>query len=382
MRRYRVVQWMMVLALTLLPACRTASSPPGDVLILALAAPFSGEFSLLGQSTYNGVVLAAEEWNQRGGVLGRPVQIVTVDTRCEYEGGRAAAQEAISEYGAQFIVGAICARASEGVAQVASELGVLQITPASVHLDLTTRPDGTVRPYVFRVPFVDRDQGSVAATFALESLGAQRAAILYPRRNTYAQALVDAFVETFSAGQGEIVAQQAYNPEDAEFYNVLQDAREAEPDVIYMPGYYDVANRLVGQARAFGLLQPIIGSDGWDSPALDMQVTAGSYFTTHYAPQEPRAAVQAWIQRYEARYIVPPDDLATMGYDATNVLLNAISRAGVIAPLYVVPTLEDTTFGEAVTGPLYFDALHNPVKPVPIVRVEGGQIVFVDRRLP
>lgn len=380
MQRFCGWRWLLAVALVL-TACQ-AGGPSDETLILALVAPFSGDYAPLGQSVYNGVVLAVEEWNQRGGVLGRGVQIVALDSGCDYETGRAAAQKAIGEHGARFIVGAVCATASEGVAQVAGEAGVLQITPASVNLDLTVNREGAVRPLVFRTPFVDRDQGIVAAHFALDTLEARRAAILYPRRNTYAQTLADAFAETFSAGQGEIVAQEIYNPDEAQFYNMLQGVREAAPDFIYMPGYYDAINRLAGQARAFGLWQPIIGSDGWDSSHLDLSATSGCYFTTHYAPQEPRAEVQAWIQRYEARYIVPPDALATMGYDTVNLLLEAIARVGVLSPFETALALELLTFEEAITGPLSFDAWHNPIKPVPLMRVEREGIVFVERRLP
>jgi len=272
----------------------------------------------------------------------------------------------------------VCADASEGVAQVAMQEGVLQITPASVNLDLTLDGEGEVRPLVFRVPFVDPAQGTAMAEFALENLGAARAAVLYAEGSTYGSALADAFEQTFKAADGEIVVHEAYDQDSDSFFDVLDIVREAVPDVIYVPGYYTIANRLVPQARAFGLSQIILGSDGWDSPDLRLDNVNRCYFTSHYFPQEPCTAVEMWIKTYEARYIVQPDALATLSYDATNMLFSAIVEAGTTAPQLVAATMETMTF-DAVSGEITFDEAHNPIKPILLLKAQDGQVLFVER---
>ena len=379
LRRIQFVFVCLAVLLTL-PACGRQSNTGDEPIIVAVIAPFSGDFEPWGIAMRDGAVLAVDGWNQRGGVLGRPVRVTLHDSLCDYATAREVAQTAINE-GAHFLIGAVCSDASEGVAQIATELNVLQIAPTSVDPETTLDNDGTVRPLVFRIPFLDVDQGIVAARFALDTLQADTAAILYAENNVYGLTLADAFEETFTAGDGEILVRGTYNHDAAEYYDVLVDIRDANPDILYLPGYYNVMNRLVSQARRFGMFQTIIGSDGWDSPALDLAVTDESYFTTHYFSGDPRPEVTAWAQLYAARYQVEPDAVATMSYDAANILFTAVTAAGTIEPFSVADVLETSTF-EAVSGQLTFDEFHNPTKGVIIVRVYDDRVLYVDRLMP
>ncbi len=377
MRTCAIVLGVMLLAL---PACRAQGEDAA--LTVAVIAPFSGDFESLGRASRAGVELALAEWNQRGGVSGQLVQVVWFDAQCDYATAREVTQEAIDEQGIRFIIGEVCSDAAEGVAQVATELEALQLSPTSVDPELTLDFEGNVRPLVFRVPFIDPLQGTVAAQFALETLQADSAAILYAENSTYGLALADAFETAFTAGGGEILLRTTYNQDAESYYDRLQPVRDANPDLLYMPGYYNVMNRLVAQARGFGLLQPLIGSDGWDAPGLDLHVVDGSYFTTHYSSQDPRPEVAAWIQRYTAHYLVQPDTVATLSYDALNILLTAIQEAGTTTdPYQVAAKMEKLTFA-TVAGPMTFDEFHNPVKGVLLMRAFNGQIVYVDCLTP
>jgi len=347
---------------------------------VAVIAPFSGEFAPWGNAVRDGVVLAVDGWNQRGGVLGRAVQVLLKDGRCDYNAARQVTEEAINE-GAQFVIGEVCGVASEGVAQVTTDLRVLQIAPTSVDPETTLDNDGSVRPLVFRIPFLDVDQGIVAAHFALETLQAGTAAILYAENSAYGLTLADAFEKTFTDGDGEILVRKTYNQDTEAFFDVLEEVRDLNPDVLYLPGYYNVMNRLVSQTRQFGMFQPIIGSDGWDSPDLDYAATDGCYFTTHYFAGEPRPEVTAWTQLYTARYQVEPDAVATLSYDAVNVLFAAVTAAGTLEPFAVADVLETTTF-ETVSGQLTFDEYHNPTKGVLVVRIYNGRVTYIDRLMP
>lgn len=373
---------LLCLVLLLLPACGLLEEQQqrGQEVIVAVIAPLDGDFAPWGQAVRNGVMLAVEGWNQRGGVLGRSIQVTSHDSECDFTEARKVAEEAIRE-GAQFIIGAVCGEASRGVAQIATQFNVVQIAPTSVDPQTTLFLDRSVRPLVFRVPFLDADQGETAARFALENLNVKTAAILYAENSGYGLALAEAFQQTFTAGGGEILVRKTYNQDDDNFFNVLEEVRAANPAVLYLPGYYNGMNRLVPQARAFGMFQPLIGSDGWDSPELDFAATDGAYFTTHYFPDEPRPEVAAWKALYAARYLVDPDAVATLSYDAANILFTAITAAGTTAPFPVAGALETLTF-EAVSGQLTFDDSHNPIKGVLMVRVLNGRVIYVDRLMP
>lgn len=375
--RYRQARWCLLAVALWLVGCASARPETVDVLKIGVLAPLSGDFEPLGRRVRDGVLLAVEAQNGTGGVLGRQVQVVLEDTQCDYFGGREATQAAIDE-GARFLIGAVCAEASEGVAQVATEAGALQISPAALDLDLTLDGNGDVRDLVYRLPVPDVTQGAAAAAFAKERLGAERAGILYPEEGDYGLTLAEAFRTAFEDAGGEVVIRQAYDQDAELFFEVLEAVRDENPDVLYLPGYHTVMNRLVAQARQFGLLQPIVGSDGWHSASLDRVVTDGCYFTTQYFAGEPRAVVQGWVQLYEARYLSPPDALATMSFDAANLMFQAIETAGFLEPTLVAQALGDLTY-EGVSGTITFDASHNPTKPLLVLRVDPAGFIFQGR---
>ncbi len=377
-------RWLYLILALLLPltACQGATNQQTPVTLkIGLVGPFSGEFQSLGQQVHNGVMLAVEGWNQRGGVLGHPVEIVLLDSQCDPATAQDALLTAMEEEQVQFVIGGVCGDVSERVARIAMRHNLLQISPASVQLDLTLDDDGDLRPLVFRAPFVDPAQGIVAAQFALHQLGAESAVILTAQGSPYGKTLADAFEEAFQAEDGKIKLRATYDREAHTFFDRLTDVRDAAPDVLYLPGYYTVMNELVPQARSYGINARIIGSDGWDSPQLDTAKMGGCYFTTHYAPDDPRDVAKQWNQLYTGRYLVPPDALATLGYDAANILLTALQESKVPEPYLVAQTMEKATFN-TVSGEVHFDTQHNPIKPVTIVQVRDGKIVYVNRLLP
>jgi len=140
-------------------------------------------------------------------------------------------------------------------------------------------------------------------------------------------------------------------------------------------------NVIAAQAREKGITAVMMGGDDWDSAQLDRTATEGGYFTNHCAPEDPRPVVQEWVKKYQARYGSVPNALATLGYDAANVLFQAVEKAGADDPVKVAQTMEGMRF-EAVTGPIAFDSQHNPVKPACIFHVTGGEAQFVTTLYP
>ncbi len=372
---------VLLLILSLLAGCagEVAQTQP-DPLVIAVLAPLSEEYELLGQSLRNGVVLAVEEWNQRG-VLRRPIQIVLLDTECNFETAYEVAEAAIKEHGTYFIIGGVCSVASEAIAQVASEEGAIQISPASADPDILLDNQEDLRPFVFALATSDPLQATLVASYTLETLEAETAAIFYDQDSSYGLVLANAFEAAFTAGDGEVLAREVYDREDENFFDVLEEIRDAEVDVLYLPGYYEVAQRLVPQIRAYGINATIVGSDGWDSPLLERRRVDGSYFAVHYYPAEPRPQVEIWQEKYRTRYIVDPNVLAALGYDATNILLATLHQAGTLDPLTVAARMERMTY-EVVTGRVDYDEGHGANTGMVLLQVQGGDLVYVDRLLP
>lgn len=348
--------------------------PSGPTLRIALLSPSSGELATFGREVRNGSILAFDEWNNRGGVLGRRIEWTIYDTDCTFEEARQAAQQAVAD-GFQFIIGPLCSDTAIAAAEVAEAQGVLLLAPTATHPLVTVNGQGQTRPTVFRASYAAPYQAQAAASFAVEKLGKRRAALFFDPGDDYSAALGKTFSAEFTAQGGEIVYEFPYSPADTDFTAALQAAVEAGAEMFYLPAPVAVVNRVAGQLSA---TQPLLllGSDSWDAPGLDLAGAEGNYFTRHFFLDEHRPAVQAWADAYKAAYAVAPDTLAALGYDAAAILMKAIEEAGSAEVRLVADALAQGQF-EAVTGPISFDGQHNPVKPVPVVQVKEGKTIFV-----
>lgn len=384
----RTRKWVLHLVCTMAlitlaaPQCNTPTPTPNPRVRVAILTPMTGELATFGETVRNGITLAFDERNDRGGVKGQPIEWVLEDTRCDPLEARRAAERAVIERGIHFIVGGLCSEAAIPIARVADEQGALFIAATATHPLVTVDDTGATRSLVFRASYAYPYQGRAAARFALEDLNTRRAAVLINPTDDFVRSLAGEFTAAFVAGGGQMVATLTYpqggpagDARDADFGTIIADVARAEPEVLYVPDAYPVANRVGSQVRAQALNVTLIGSDLWDSGALDLEALDGAYFTLHYSRETPNLVAQAWAERYLSAFALEPDALAALGYDAASLLASAAEGADRLSPDAVARELETMEF-EGVTGRWHFDAQHNPVKPVVVVRIEGEDVIF------
>lgn len=378
-RTFTVLALIVVLT-TLVAACKPAAP---KTLKVAILAPLSGDVATFGVSTRDGALLAIDEWNAKGGLLGRKIEAVVEDSQCEAEPAASAANKVINQDQVKFIIGEVCSKASIPVSEIVDGTGgkVLQISPTSTNPKVTIREDGSAKPTVFRACFIDPFQGTVAAKFALDKLGAKTAAVLLDQGNDYVRGLAEFFRDAFEAGGGKVVVWETYTAGDKDFSAILTKVKDANPDVLFLPDYYQTVNLIAAQANQMGIKAVKMGGDGWDSPELDRQATAGGFFTNHYTSEDTRPVVQDFVKRYQAKYGSVPDALAALAYDAANILFQAIQQAGTDDPLKVAQTMEKGKFS-VVSGDITFDNQHNPKKCAVILEVSPEKVSYRDTVCP
>jgi branched-chain amino acid transport system substrate-binding protein len=225
-------------------------------------------------------------------------------------------------------------------------------------------------------PSIKTFQGQVGAKFAKDNLGADTAFILLDQGNDYVRGLAEEFEKTFIAIGGTVVGKETYTSQDSDFSAILTKVAEANPDFVYLPDYYNIVNLVTRQAKEKGITSSFVGGDGWDSADLDRTAAEGGYYTNHYSEQDTRQIVKDWVTNYQAEYGTVPDALATLAYDATNLLLASIEKAGKDDPAVVSKTMEGISL-DAVSGTITFDAQHNPIKSAVILQVKDGQIEYI-----
>lgn len=330
-----------------------------------------------------GAQLAADQWNARGGVLGRPVTIVFKGTgRDDPQSGVGAARYVITVDHVKYIIGDVFSSLSIPISEIANDAKVIQITPTSTVNSVTVDASGATKPYVFRVCFDDATEGKLAAAFAVRNLRARKAFILEDPTIAYISELANVFFASFSELGGTVVGRATYSERDTDFATILARVRNAKPDIVYFPAVLlPIVNVVTEEARKNGITATFIGGDAWDDVSLDWQAAEGSYFTTSYRPDDPQPQAQVFRNAFRARYDEPPGLIAALSYDAMNLLLTAIHSAGTDNTNTVRAELEKASL-DGVTGKITMDAHHTPPKEVVVLHVTGRKVVFVTSVAP
>jgi len=379
MRAFRLFGVIVVLTM-LLSACAGGTAGGGEIKV-AILAPLSGPVPTFGVSTRDGALLAIEEWNAKGGVLGKKIVPIVEDSQCTPDPAVNAANKVIDQDKVKFIIGEVCSKASIPVSEIANAKGVVQISPTSTNPQVTVGADGKTKEYIFRACFIDPFQGKVGAKFAVEELKAKTAFVLLDQANDYVKGLAEVFIKEFQAMGGTIVGTESYTAQDTDFSAILAKVADAKPDLVYLPDYYNVVNLVTKQAKEKGITAKFLGGDGWDSSDLDLAAAEGGFFTNHYAADSKAPAAVAFQKAYGERFKDEtgkgkvPDALAALAYDAANILLQSIKEAGTDDPAKVRDAMVKIQF-DGVSGRITFDAQHNPVKSATILQVTRNGPVF------
>jgi branched-chain amino acid transport system substrate-binding protein len=334
-----------------------------------------------GVSAKNGVLMAVDEINQTGGIDGHTLDLVIEDDKGSPEESAQITGKLIERYKVVAIIGAGASGNSLAAAPKAQSAHVPLISPSSTNPAVTQAGD-----YIFRACFIDAFQGEVMAKFAVNTLKAKRAAIMLDFNSPYSRGLTEFFEFSFTKLGGEIVAKQSYSQGDADYRGQLSVIKAANPDVIYIPGYYGDVAIIAKQGRQLGLAMPLLGADGWDAPELwelGGDALNGSYISNHYSADDPSERIQKFTREYRQRYgNLTPDAHAALAYDALKFFAEAVSKAGTTEGPKLRTALADTKDFAGVTGIISMDRQRNAVKSAVILKLEDGRYIYQETIQP
>ena len=336
-------------------------------------APATGEAATFGIASHNGFDLAGAEWNAKGGVLGKQIKLSFADDKGDPAEGATVFTKLIEQDKVSAIVGTVMSKVSLAGAPICQNAKVPMISPTSTNPKVTEVGD-----YIFRACFIDPFQGTVGAKFAFDELKAKKAACLFDVGNDYTKGLSEFFKAKFTALGGELVGYEGHATGTTDFKAQLTKILAGKPDVLYVSDYYNDVALIAKQARELGFKGPMLGGDGWDSPKLtEVGGTAveGCFFTNHYSQEDTSPVVVEFVKNYKAKYNATPDALAALGYDATNMMLDAIQRAGSTDGDKIKDAMAKADY-KGVTGQVKFDGDRNPVKSAVIIEIKGGKQVY------
>ncbi|MCT4619776.1 MAG: ABC transporter substrate-binding protein [Marinisporobacter sp.] len=355
-----------------------ASQEGEEVIKIGWIGSLTGDQAVWGNCEFNTVKMLVEETNKNGGWLGKKLEAVGYDTR----GDAMEAVNAVRRLTAQDKVIAVLGPNASGqaisISAVLEEMKVSDIATVATNPKVTVDDNGNVKPYNFRVCFIDPYQGAVAAGYAADILGFKKAAILYDVADEYSQGLTQFFEEKFKEKGGEIVAKEGFKFGDVDFRPQLSKIKEAEPEIIFMPYFYKEVALSANQARELGIDAVLMGGDGWPSEQLlqmAQKSIEGCYFVNHLDFEDPD--VQEFKAMYKEKYDLPVELNGYLVHDAFKLLAHAVEKANSTDTVKIREALENAQM-VGITGKINMGKdTHNPEgKDAAIIKIVDGKYIF------
>lgn len=347
-----------------------------DEIRVGVYLPLTGQNAFGGQLELEGVRMAHEEVPE---VLGKKVELVVVDNKSDKVEAANAVKRLIDRDKVHAVIGTYGSSLAMAGGEVAEKAGIPMVGTSC------TNPLVTMgKKYIFRVCFIDPYQGAGAATYAINELGAKKAALLTDVANDYAVGLAGFFERSFEKMGGEIVAKLRYNSGDQDFTAQLTEIISKEPDVLFIPAYFAEGAIIMKQAEELGAEFQIMGGDAMDNPQIvEIGGSAVEGFIHTTFPYDPSMEdMNPTAKRFTENWRVKhpdqdPNVNAALGYDSYMILIDAIKRAGSTDPEAITKALAETKGFEGVTGMTTINETHDAEKPVGIVMIKDGKKQYV-----
>jgi branched-chain amino acid transport system substrate-binding protein len=377
MKHWLVRIFSMIVSTCLLTSCKQSGGGDTSVIRVGEFASLTGSEAAFGRSSHNGTLMAVEDINATGGILGKKLELITEDDQSKDGESATAVKKLISRDKVVAILGEVASGRSLEAAPICQQYKIPQISPSSTNPKVTQMGD-----YIFRVCWEDKFQGStVLAKFALNSLKAKKVALLTDVGAPYSVGLATFFKEGFIAGGGQIIAEQKFTKDDRDFKAQLTAIKGLNPDAILIPAYYGQVTLIALQARELGIKVPLFGGDGWEAPELIQgpgaaEALEGCFFSTHFSPDQKESKAQEFVAKYEKKFGARPDAMGALGYDSVLALVDAIKRSNSTDGAKVRDALASTKDLDGITGKITLDAERNARKPAVIIEIKGGKFVY------
>jgi branched-chain amino acid transport system substrate-binding protein len=315
---------LLLLALLLAACAVPGQGGANDPLLIGVSGPLTGNNAQYGAQWQKGFDLALEEINGAGGVRGRQLAYTFEDSQSDPKQSVVVAQKFVSDNRILVELGDFSSPASMAASPIYERAGLVQFGFTNSHPDFTKGGE-----FTWSNSISQSDAGPLHADYVAD-LGLKRVAVLHQNtdwgKTTYdltAQRLVERGVE--------VVAVEAYLPDEKDFRTALTNIRNANPDGIVFVSYYTDAALLAQQIRALGITVPIVANGSNHSPKfLELGGTAieGVYLSSNFSPDDPRPEVQSYLQKFREKYNEESDYFAAHAYDTMKLIAAAIELGG------------------------------------------------------
>ena len=328
------------------------------VVKIGHVAPTSGAIAHLGKDNENGARMAIDELNAKGVMIGgkkAKFELLAEDDAGDPKQGTAAAQKLVDAK-VNGVIGHLNSGTSIPASKIYSDAGIPQISPSA------TNPKFTRNGYktTFRVVADDVHLGGTLGKYAVKQLKGKSIAVI-DDRTAYGQGVADEFEKGVKGSGGKTVAREFTNDKATDFTAILTSIKAKKPDVIFFGGMDAVAGPMMRQMKQLGINAKFVGGDGICSSELP-KLAAGTMADGQVVCAEAggvegtaKKSMDDFYAAYKKKYNDDVKVYAPYVYDALNVMVAAMVKAGSAEPAKYLPVLAKTEGYKGVTGTIGFD---------------------------
>ena len=336
-----------------------ASAYAQDMVVkIGSVAPTSGGIAHLGKDNENGARMAIDELNAKGTTIGGKkvkFELVAEDDAGDPKQGTAVAQK-LADSKVNGVIGHLNSGTSIPASKIYSDAGIPQISPSATNPKFTRQGFKTT----FRVVADDVHLGGTLGRYAVKELKGKSIAVI-DDRTAYGQGVAEEFTKAVKASGGAIAATQFTTDKATDFTAILTAIKAVKPDVIFFGGMDAVAGPMIRQMKQLGITSKFMGGDGICSGELP-KLAAGAMADGQVVCAEAggvegtqKAGMDEFYKKYKAKFGIDVQVYSPYVYDALNVMVAAMVKAGSADPKVYLPVLAKTDGYKGVTGTISFD---------------------------
>src|SRR5210317_294789 len=340
---------------------------------IGLSAPLTGDWAEYGNDFKRSVTMVIDRINRMGGVHGKIVKLEISDSRGDPKESVLIAEKFVADSDIIAEISDFSSSSSMAAAPIYERANMTQLSPTASHMGFTQKGQN-----MFRVVATQGYEGPYNARWAVRELGKKKIATIYIN-NDWGVDANKYFTEEARKLGAEIVAEEAFTPGEKDFTAILSKLKRLKPDLIYLPTFYADAAAILNQAKR-ARFNPVVlaNSSLFSQKTIDLggDAVEGILIPANYFSADPRPAAQEFTREYQALYGAVPNQFAALAYDAANLMVAALHKAGIDDRAKIKDALESLRGFQGATGYISYASSHDPEKELVRITIKDGKWVL------
>lgn len=344
-----------------------------DTIKIGLSAPITGNYAEYGENFKFAAEMAAKLVNSQGGLLGKQVELVVMDSKGDPKEAALIAQKMVEDQSIVAEVGDFTSTCCMAAAPIFERGGMVQISPTASHPGFA--PSGK---YMFGIIGTQATEGPFNAHYTVKGyLGAKSVGVIYIN-NDWGQVTMEEFVNGAKKEGINVTAVELFMEAERDYVAVLNKIKQTNPDCIFVVAHYNEASAICRQIRKMGWnVKKAAPSSIFSAKMIELggESVEGIATNSYFALEDPNPKVQAFIKDFESVAKRKPNMHAACAYDSVNMVFDAIKRANSTDRTAIRDALAATKDFDGVTGKLTFTDVGDIARKYMVLTIEKGKWV-------